>query len=181
MSDKQAAYQRDNQVLRGELRRQAAHHQKAIDAKNTLIEELRSQTPTGLRALYGSYQNLEPLLILLAWIRDLADPTKAHSIDGVKVTTSGHGSGIEGQGTKHDRDRLAKVNRWVNRWAAKLERELGVDWYEQPGESIVRGGPQCWRRQCEGRGRRQAWDQDICRFCEQPFTNYEPYFEERTG
>lgn len=172
MSDKQAAYQRDNQVLRGELRRQDAHHRKTLDAKNARIEELRAQTPTGLRSLYGTYQNLEPLLILLDWVRLLADPSQSSPMDKPKVSSS-HRAIPEGHGTQKDRDRLVKVNKWISRLLFTIQRELGTESEEQPGHVETITGDRrlrCNREGCEGRGRFQAWDNDACQWCGGAFT-----------
>lgn len=165
-----SALDRENRHLRSEITRLNAEHRRTLNAKNQEMDRLRAMTPAGLKTLFAQYENLEPLLKLLVKVADLADPLTSVPLDSEKVTTADDTYPIEGRGTEVDRRRMKRVGHWVSELARRVEREMRPR--ERPDGSSLTGGPQCWRRQCEGRGLKQSWDHDVCGYCGEPFSTY---------
>lgn len=174
-----SALARENRHLRSEISRLNADHRQQVHAKNKEIDRLHAMTPAGLKTLFAQYENLEQLLKLLVKVADLADPSKGIAYDTEKVTTADNKASypIEGQGTQRDRERLKDVGGWVSELARRVERELRPREPRPEGTSLT-GGPQCWKRKCEGRGLKQSWDNDVCGYCGEPFSTYESVVKE---
>ena len=166
-----SALDRENRHLRSEITRINAAHRRNINAKNQEIDLLRALTPAGLKTLFAQYQHLEDLLRGLIKIADLADPLQGINYDTEKVTTADTTHPIEGQGTRADRLRMKRIGDEISRLAHQVRNELRPRDGKPTGEGLT-GGPQCWKRSCEGRGLKQSWDHDVCGYCGEPFTTY---------
>jgi hypothetical protein len=164
-----SALDRENRHLRSEISRLNADHRQQVNAKNKEIERLHAMTPAGLKTLFAQYRHLEDLLTVLIKVADLADPIQGIAYDTDKVTTADDTYPIEGQGTRADRQRMS----WAGQEISKLTHRIEVS-VKPKGEHSegLTGGPQCWRRQCEGRGLKQSWDNDACGYCGDPFSTY---------
>lgn len=159
---------RQVESLRARLVKEQQEHAKTVAAKNSELRTLRDSWE-----LFDTFPGLENLLTWLHKVRDAGSVLKPSSYEA-------RGSGVSDPtgrfvaSNSPDLSRIVQVNRDIDFWTRSLQHRLSPKGPLVDDEIPDLVKPRCHNPECPARLIAQAFDQEICYECKNPFTEFRP-------